>query len=215
MGKIISLLSRRATKPLREYNLDSRVFKEIAKEKRPVAPWHKSTIKLIEDSIKAQPKEVARHMEEKDDFLLERLKEVFVTSENPLLQQQITENPNRPLPTNRTFVSEADFGYSEPKVVPYGKIILRDAVKAISHHHEDPELWTAKKISYEYKLDTGLTEKVLQHFNTFVVIVPEDHKTKKMSEETLKNTPITASGTLKQLTSATNDDKSVESKGKG
>lgn len=44
--------------------------------------------------------------------------------------------------------------------VPYGKITLRDAVQAISKHQEDPDMWTAHRLSREYMLDLGLTGEV-------------------------------------------------------
>lgn len=31
-------------------------------------------------------------------------------------------------------------------------------------HQQDPEQWTAKKIAYEYKVDQGLTGKILSDY---------------------------------------------------
>lgn len=214
MGKVMSLLGRRAIRPFKEFNLESRVNREITKEKRQAAPWHQSTVKLIEKSIEDQPEDVLRSLKERDDLLLDRLKQVYVTSDDSEPQQKIAENPDRPLPTNRTFVSDMVFGYTEPKCVPYGKITLKDVLQAISKHQEDPEFWTPKKISSEFKLDPGLTEKVLHHFRTFVLIIPKDYKRTQITQETLKNTALTAPITLKQPVSSDNEDESITSKEK-
>ncbi|KAG7157242.1 NDUFAF4-like [Homarus americanus] len=193
MGKVMSAMSRRATKPLREFNLETRVMKEITKERRPAAPWHESTAKLIQQSVQAQPEEMTRQLEERDDHLLDRLKKVYVQSVDPepQTQPQIPENLDRPLPTDRTVLPDLDFGFYEPKSVPYGKITLRDAVDAISKHQQDPELWTPKKISYEFKLDTGLT----------------DPKTTRVTSEMLQNLSLSAPDTLRELTSSKSEER--------
>lgn len=54
MGKVMSALGRRATKPIRDFNVESRAHREITKEKRPVAPRHESTRLIIEESIRSK-----------------------------------------------------------------------------------------------------------------------------------------------------------------
>lgn len=54
MGKVLSSLGGKVTRPLRDFNLEERAFKEITKEKRPAAPRHESTAMLIEESIQSK-----------------------------------------------------------------------------------------------------------------------------------------------------------------
>ncbi|XP_063606993.1 NADH dehydrogenase [ubiquinone] 1 alpha subcomplex assembly factor 4-like isoform X1 [Penaeus indicus] len=199
MGKVMSALGRRATKPIRDFNIESRAHREITKEKRPVAPRHESTRLIIEESIRNQPEEVKKSLEQRDDILLNRLKQIYVTSEDPMPTKEIPDNPERSLPSDRSYVADPEYGFYEPKAVPYGKITLRNALHAIGMHQQDPEQWTAKKIAYEYKIDEGLTEKVLRHFRTFVLIVPDDVKKKRITSEVLRSTPLVAPHSIKQL----------------
>ncbi|KAK4310036.1 hypothetical protein Pmani_018369 [Petrolisthes manimaculis] len=158
MGKVVSVLSKRVfVKPVKDYNLEQRAFKEISKEKRPVAPRHESTTALIDEMVHAQSAETKRKLEVKDDLLLERLRDVYVTSQDVMPKQQIKSSPNRPLPADRTMHVDPEYGYFEPRNVPYGKITLKDAVQVISKHQENPDMWTPQRLSREYRLDLGLT----------------------------------------------------------
>ncbi|XP_037799056.1 NADH dehydrogenase [ubiquinone] 1 alpha subcomplex assembly factor 4-like isoform X3 [Penaeus monodon] len=116
MGKVMSALGRRATKPIRDFNVESRAHREITKEKRPVAPRHESTRLIIEESIRNQPEEVKKSLEEKDDILLNRLKQIYVTSEDPMPTKEIPDNPERSLPSDRSYVADPEYGFYEPKV---------------------------------------------------------------------------------------------------
>lgn len=214
MGKVISSLGKRAIRPFKEFNLEARSHKEILKENRVTSPWHESTTKIIKDSIRSQPDEVKKRLKEKDDILVDRLKKVYVTSKDVQPQNPIEGDPSRPLPVDRNVHLNPEFGYFEPKSVPYGKITLRDFVEVVSKHQQDPEVWTPKKISYEYKLDTALTEKLLRHFRTFVLIVPKDYKTTKITQSTLKTIPSTTPASLKQLSQDDSEEERTKSKGK-
>lgn len=44
-----------------------------------------------------------------------------------------------------------------------------------------------------------VTEKVLRHFRTFVLIVPDDAKKKRITPEVLRSTPLIAPHSIKQL----------------
>lgn len=207
MGKAFSALGRKATKPIREFNLEERAHRAITKENRPKAPRHASTIRIIEESVRNQPEEVKRKLIEKDTQLLERLKDVYVTSEDVTPEKKLhSETPERPLPSDRAFNIDPEYGFHEPVKIPYGKITLRTALDVISKHQQDPEVWSAKKISYEYKMDMGLTEKVLSHFRTFVLILPDPSQKHKITEDMLKASPLTAPIYLKQLPSGSEEE---------
>lgn len=212
MGKTASTLGRRATRPLKEFNLEERVAKELRKEKRSAAPRHQTTAAIIEEAVRDQPKEVKQSLEEKDDMLLERLRSVYVTSEDVTPEHKTTtSNPERPLPRDRTVMSTPDYGYFEPKSVPYGKVTLRDAIEVIKHHQENPKLWTAKKLADEYRLSAELTEKVLRYFRLFELVVPANEKAKDATRALLHSTPLIAH-TIKQLPASEGTEKEKDKK---
>ncbi|KAK7086888.1 Uncharacterized protein (UPF0240) [Halocaridina rubra] len=213
MGKVFSTLGRKATKPIRDYNIEERAHRAITKPNRPSAPRHPTTVQLIEESIKNQPEELRHSLKEKDLQLLKRLEDVYVTSEDVSPQVSISsKNPHRPLPADRAYIVEPEYGFHEPLKVPYGKITLRDALAAISKHQENPGEWTAKKISYEYKIDLGLTEKMLIHFRTFVLVLPNQSKNHKLTKEMLEASSLKAPILLEDLTRGHKQTKNREDK---
>lgn len=192
MGKAASSLGYKATKPLREYNLEQRVAKELSREKRPAAPRHQTTAALFEEAVRGQSQEVKSRLQEKDSDLHDRLKSVYVTSQDVMLPHTaIKDNPDRPLPMDRSVIIDPEFGFIEPKLVPYGKVTLRRAVEAITRHQEDPVLWTARRLAIEHKLSVELTEKMLKYFQTFVLVVPPNPKA-KLASNSLLRTPLAA-----------------------
>lgn len=209
-------MGRRATKPMREFNLEQRVAKELSREKRAAAPRHQTTASLIDEAVRDQPRELKRTLVKKDNLLLDRLKSVYVTSEDVVPQHSATkDNPERPLPSDRSYVGDPDFGYFEPKVVPYGRVTLRDAVEAITRHQEDPILWTPRRLALEYRLSIELTEKMLRHFRMFVMVVPPDSK-EKVAAGTQPHTALAGAAphTVRQLTVGGGMAQDPENKGK-
>ncbi|XP_045133569.1 NADH dehydrogenase [ubiquinone] 1 alpha subcomplex assembly factor 4-like [Portunus trituberculatus] len=190
MGKVASSLGYKVTRPLREFNLEQRVTRELKKEKRPTAPRHQTTAALFEEAVRDQPEEVKSSLREKDTDLHQRLKSVYVTSQDVTVPVNPV-NPDRPLPMDRSVTMDPEFGFIEPKSVPYGKVTLRRAVEAISRHQEDPVLWTARRLAIEHKLSIELTEQMLKHFQTFILVVPPNPKA-KLASDSLSRTPLTA-----------------------
>lgn len=192
MGKAASSLGYKVSKPVREFNLEQRVAKELSREKRPAAPRHQTSAALFEEAVRGQSEEVKSKLREKDEELHHRLKSVYVTSEDVTLPiKPIKDNPDRPLPIDRSVTVDPEFGFIEPKSVPYGKVTLRRAVEAISRHQEDPVLWTARRLAIEHKLSVELTEKMLKYFQTFVLVVPPNPKA-KLTSDSLSRTPLAA-----------------------
>merc|ERR1711915_640291 len=135
----------------------------MGEENRPKAPRHTSTAKIIEDTIRDQPDDVKKSLAEEDPRLMNRLKQVYVTSHDPMPQKEIPDNPNRPLPVSRESRIDPEFGFFESQRVAYGKTSLRTAIEVITKHQEDPEIFTAKRLAMEHKLDIGITEKILHY----------------------------------------------------
>jgi len=86
-----------------------------------------------------------------------RLKKVFVMSQDHAIKSE--PSPNRPLPHNRIAPAMPEFGFEEPEVVAEGKVTLRQAIKFISDHQEDPSKWSRNNISQHYKLDAEVVGK--------------------------------------------------------
>lgn len=60
---------------------------------------------------------------------------------------------------NRHQVQDFEYGLMEPEVIPEGKITLRQALKFITDHQEDPRTNSADTIANSYKLDKTVTSK--------------------------------------------------------
>lgn len=63
-----------------------------------------------------------------------------------------SSSANRPLPLDTSPVLESDFGFREPKNVPYGRLTLRSALELIQLHYGDPIANSRSKIALDYKL---------------------------------------------------------------
>lgn len=126
-------------------------------------------------------------LNQKDSSLDERLKNVYVTSEDvssdnptetnltviyhsettsyiqnlPTIRQRATSRGGgeKPLPSDRGVTEDFEFGFQEPEHVQIGRCTLRQAVKFIYDHQIQPELWTAEKIAKEYQLNSELVGK--------------------------------------------------------
>ena len=166
MGNLATNILRKTKKPIRDFNLDSRIDKVLDKEK-PISPPvfpQKFTPEMEE-----QMKGVKEALKAKDDLLLDRLKQVYVKSEkdNPVMPKM----PDRALPVARTDWTPSKFGYRTPKEKVYGKTTLEEVLKFLALTQESPEVWDANRIAEEHKLDEKTVEKVMQHFSTLTLVV--------------------------------------------
>ncbi|CAL4146845.1 unnamed protein product, partial [Meganyctiphanes norvegica] len=203
------LTDRRALRHIQEVLMSVRTVESFTEMNRESRGTHTGRPRIFPSSPKYQPEEMKKGLLEEDTQLLDRLKQVYVTSNDPMPKKEIPENPNRPLPLNRESPTEPEYGFYEPKRVPYGKATLKTAIDMISKHQQDPEMWTAKKLAMEHKLDVGITEKILLHFRTFVLYVPTDLDTNQQKlVDNLRNSPLTAPHTLELLPGPKDDDDS-------
>ncbi|XP_076069402.1 NADH dehydrogenase [ubiquinone] 1 alpha subcomplex assembly factor 4 isoform X2 [Oratosquilla oratoria] len=213
MGKAMSAMRYKMTRPFRDYNIEARAHKAIERNKKVVSPRYPTEDALIKETIMSHSKDIEKSLREQDDLLLTRLKQVYVDSKDVVPETPISqENPSRPLPTSRRTAEDPEYGFFESKTVPYGKTTLREALDFISRHQQDPALWTAKKIAYEQKLDIGLTENVLQHFRTFVVLLPDDKKNMASLRSAVEKSPLLAPHTIQQIPSHFTDEKDEDKK---
>lgn len=57
--------------------------------------------------------------------------------------------------------------------VSIGKCTLRQAVKFISDHQQNPSEWTAERIANDFKLQHQTVEQILLHFRMFEIHIPK------------------------------------------
>jgi len=90
------------TRPMQRFNIEARTEKLLKKEKPIAAPKHLSDQELVE-KIREERPEIAEAALKKDDILLERLKDVYTTSNDPEdfdadINRKRPHNPDRPFP---------------------------------------------------------------------------------------------------------------------
>ncbi|KAJ4433538.1 hypothetical protein ANN_15847 [Periplaneta americana] len=230
MGKVLSVMQRKANR----FNVENRAHKVISMEKPKPAPRYPSTEQELE-TLKADYPQFLEQQYKKDSKLDDRLKQVFVRSQDPAVSniylahlfyyvrmtlcslvdehlthgkygmdfairddmpllkagtgsmfilhstvlcsfQIVEESPidsSRPLPQDRSAVEEPVYGYREPRMVPQGRFTLKQAIKFISDHQENPSTWTAAAIAKQYNINQDKLEKILFYYRTFQVHIPE------------------------------------------
>lgn len=60
---------------------------------------------------------------------------------------------------DRSQVEDFEYGYKEPEIVPKGKVTLRQVLKFITDHAEDPKKNDINNISKTYNLSEKTTGK--------------------------------------------------------
>ncbi|KAF7268821.1 hypothetical protein GWI33_018167 [Rhynchophorus ferrugineus] len=158
MGKILSTIKH----PFRNFNLESRAHKIIGQSKPIPAPkFEKDELDL--QRLQKQYPEVFKEGLRKDEQLDQHLKDVYVVSHDPVSEIKQPQNPNRPLPQDRSQPDMYLFGHKEPEKVPLG----------------DPKLHTAENISKVYKLPESTVSNILKYYRVFEIYVPENVKKTK------------------------------------
>jgi len=79
----------------------------------------------------------------------------------------------RKLPEDRTRPRVSEFGYVEPETIRPGRFSIRQALKFLVEHRDDPEeTGSADSIARRYNLDVKSVSHVLLHFGVFNVERP-------------------------------------------
>nr|CAH7718418.1 unnamed protein product [Callosobruchus chinensis] len=173
MGKIFSSIKH----PFRNFNLESRAHKIISQEKPQPAPWHKRDQMEVERLMKEYPA-VYEESLQKNKELDNLLKQVYVTSSNVELLNKKVDNPERPLPSDRTSVQSFLYGMKEPDHVPAGKSSLKRILEFISMHQNDPKFYNAKKIADDTMIPEKTVRDILTHFRVFEIYIPQERDVK-------------------------------------
>jgi NADH dehydrogenase [ubiquinone] 1 alpha subcomplex assembly factor 4 len=191
MGNIVSLIGKAALRPVKNIAVEVRAEKVISRDKPIPAPWHPTTEKRLQEIkqglyisniilkmtvilmflcnflLTEFPERLSKELNEKDEELLNKLKSVYVTSYDPSPPELKKENPLRPLPKVREYQGVSEMGYTEPDMIPKGKISMRQALLMIGKHHQDPESNTTLTLAQEYTLDLQTTGKdnIIKYFS--------------------------------------------------
>ncbi|XP_037305776.1 NADH dehydrogenase [ubiquinone] 1 alpha subcomplex assembly factor 4 [Pungitius pungitius] len=178
----MSNMGARVARMFRNFNLESRVHREISKEKPRAAPRHEANLPAPDGSSEAL--ETARSVSQKNDPLLSLLKSVYVESKDPAAEGSKDvaggdEPERRPL---RFSLPGGAFSPVELTDVPKGKLTIVEALRALSSHQRQPQTWTQGKIAQEYSLDLKDTKALLEFFIPFQVqiIPPKTEKAKQI-----------------------------------
>ncbi|XP_077567603.1 NADH dehydrogenase [ubiquinone] 1 alpha subcomplex assembly factor 4 [Stigmatopora nigra] len=180
-------MGARVVRMFKNFNIESRIQREIAKEKPRSAPKHKLNA----------PNPTCHHAgeditgaDQRNNHLLLNLKSVYVESKDteggtvePLkdLKEVFSEEGGK-TPQMKLIVPGNSEAFSNLKHIPYGKLTITDALKALSRHQSQPQTWTSMKISEEYSLNLKETNFFLEFFIPFKIqiIPPQVEKAKQL-----------------------------------
>lgn len=188
--------------PLRDYNLESRVFKELEKNKPTPAPRH-PVPERYQDIIEQQQQqqrggdappmataEIIRKMalEASDEELGDdpASSSELLRKNEPLLdrmdQLKITsqgDNPemkpvgSRPMPESRKAHERSRYGHEIPEKISVGKMSMRHIVESLVDHSKDEELWSPAAISNSYRIDAEKAKNLTTYYRVFDVHLPK------------------------------------------
>ncbi|XP_050394579.1 NADH dehydrogenase [ubiquinone] 1 alpha subcomplex assembly factor 4 [Patella vulgata] len=167
MGKAWSSVRRYA----RNFNAENRAQKAIEKREKQkvVAPRHQSTQNLLKNFSEEHP-EYLNEQQRKNEKLLHNLKDLKVDSFGPPPEIRYT----RPFPASRENPTTPEYGVQEPKIIPVGKVSIKQAIEIITNHRVSPTEHSSKTIAKQYKLQEPIVEQVLRHFQTLNMHIPKE-----------------------------------------
>ncbi|TMW54315.1 hypothetical protein DOY81_000588 [Sarcophaga bullata] len=172
MGKVMSVVSRK----INRFNVENRAHRILEREKPVAAPKYEANLRDMERTMELDPNFLEK-ISKKDTALDERLKSVYVTSQDRFidygLKRRQSANEKQQLPLDRQTPEDFEFGFMEPKRVTIGRCTLRQALKFITDHQTEPENWTSSRIAEEYKMKSELVENILKHFRSLNVYIPD------------------------------------------
>ncbi|XP_055630995.1 protein NDUFAF4 homolog [Toxorhynchites rutilus septentrionalis] len=169
MGKLLSVAARQ----INRFNVENRAQKVISQDKPKPAPMYSSNLKDLQRVLDEHP-ELLNEQRKKNELLERNLKQVYVTSTDPVDMSQ--KDVSKPLPANRVAAEEFEFGHMEPTAVTKGHCTLRQAIDFIAKYNSDPILWTVDKIVEEYRMKESVVRDILDHFKTFELHLPSNNR---------------------------------------
>ncbi|XP_017483798.1 PREDICTED: protein NDUFAF4 homolog isoform X2 [Rhagoletis zephyria] len=162
MGKVMSMLARKANR----FNVENRAHRVLERDKPVPAPKYESNIQDMQRALELDPQLVEK-LNKKDQALDDRLKNVYVTSEDRFIDYASQRaDPSKPLPLSRKTPQDFEYGYREPTRVAAGCCTLRQAMQFITDHQSDSSLWTKQRIAADYKLKEDVVELLMCTYQT-------------------------------------------------
>jgi len=163
MGKSASKL-RSVVRPVKNFNVEDRAFKQISKEKTGAAPPHPSMEKIMEE-IRNDPELLNRGKLSEDER--NKLSQVYLKSQGDNWVIRTKQN----LPSARVTPVDNVYGVEEPAIIPKGRITLRQTLELMEKYQQDKEKNTPEVLAKEYNLEIPVTINVLTKFRPFQVYV--------------------------------------------
>lgn len=164
------------SKPVRDFNIENRVEKVISAQKPRPAPRHPSDAKYEAETALVDKSKV----HEKQEDLVERLRNVKVVSSDPQVQEKAPPpHPERALPQSRTTPHQRKYGFFEPSVVPRGRLTLRQATQMLSDAQTEPAKFTPQALAAQYNLNEKDVHSMLRYFRVFSVIMPSEDESSR------------------------------------
>ncbi|KOC60515.1 Protein NDUFAF4 like protein [Habropoda laboriosa] len=140
MGKVYSLLTR----PIRTFNIENRARRVISRNKPVPAPQYKAVEKQRELVNKLKPDFMETHNKENVQ-LHEHLKSIFVTSNDPQIDQKVG-----------TIISSEESTKN--------KCTFKEVINFLNMYQNNPVESTIDEISQKYELDKEVVENIVKHF---------------------------------------------------
>ncbi|KAM4040203.1 NADH dehydrogenase [ubiquinone] 1 alpha subcomplex assembly factor 4 [Anomaloglossus baeobatrachus] len=163
---------------VKNFNVESRAHRLIAKEKPSAAPMHPGTKEAAQAALSNHP-DFQDKIYKKDDQLLSRLKDVYVdsTDPSPQVKADISLPMEEDLRLPKHMMRNESFGIALDHI-PKGKISIVEALTILNNYKKSPETWAAEKIAGEYSLDVKETKAMLNFFIPFDIKVVSKEKAK-------------------------------------
>ncbi|XP_062407487.1 NADH dehydrogenase [ubiquinone] 1 alpha subcomplex assembly factor 4 [Sardina pilchardus] len=174
------MMGARVGRMFRNFNLENRAHREIAKEKPVAAPRHPTP-------VAESAEEIVQEIHKKNDPLLSLLKTVYVESNDPAPQSVASESKITAVTERRQlkFSLPSDpYGICDITEVPKGKLSIVEALHALNNHKREPQTWTPEKVAQEFSLDLKDTKGLLTFFIPFEMkIIPPSEDVPKQIKD--------------------------------
>ncbi len=202
------------TRTVQRFNIESRTDKLLAREKPITAPQFKSDRELLAEIRKTRP-DIVDAATKKDADLLNKLKTVYVSSEDPAafdpeINSKLKENPERPLPSRgvRGFerpgfsATARTMGPGKP-----GRLSIDDILDLLAKGAEHGK--SVEALAKEYNLPANVVGSLGDHYEIFKFMPKSTAQSEEAERERRKrNDPYRAQDDWEDA-SVTSDSKTL------
>lgn len=184
------------TRPMQRFNIEPRTEKLLRQEKPIPAPKHQSDQELLE-TIREERPEIVEAAVKKDEILLDRLKDVYTTSNDPVdydpdINRKVPEHPDRPYP-GKGVRSAPGSGFSEASQLMTStkkkNVLALDEIQSILDKFPST-VNNKSKIILDLSEKHGLPVELLLNLHEYYQVF--HYQAKSQVEETLEHDPYAA-----------------------